>query len=133
MAPSRAAIPEPNDSFGLHTDDVTRNTITIASARVDAPAFFSPTLGQVSALDLPIELRRALAAVARAPRLLVASDYDGTLSPIMSDPDKAVPHAEAVRALRGLAVLPRPPPQSSPDARSRIWQRFHVCPSRSSW
>nr|WP_206039898.1 trehalose-phosphatase [Rhodococcus sp. HNM0563] len=63
-------------------------------------------MGQVSALDLPIELRRALAAVARAPRLLVASDYDGTLSPIVSDPDNAHPHAEAVRAMRDLAVLP---------------------------
>ncbi len=61
---------------------------------------------QVSAQDLPIELRRALAAVARTPRLLVATDYDGTLAPIVSDPDKAFPHAESVRALRSLAALP---------------------------
>lgn len=45
-------------------------------------------------------------AVARTPRLLVATDYDGTISPIVSDPEKAYPHDDAVRALRGLAALP---------------------------
>ncbi|QNG17410.1 trehalose-phosphatase [Rhodococcus triatomae] len=59
----------------------------------------------MSAQDLPIELRRALSTVARTPRLLVASDYDGTVAPIVSDPDKAFPHAESVRALRALASL----------------------------
>ncbi|NUS91006.1 MAG: trehalose-phosphatase [Nocardia sp.] len=39
------------------------------------------------------------------PRLLVASDYDGTLAPIVSDPAKAYPHGESVRALRALAGL----------------------------
>ncbi|NLG55548.1 MAG: trehalose-phosphatase [Rhodococcus sp.] len=60
----------------------------------------------MSAQDLPIELRRALSTVARTPRLLVASDYDGTMAPIVSNPDKAFPHAESVRALRALASLP---------------------------
>lgn len=59
----------------------------------------------MSALDLPIELRRALSTVARTPRLLVASDYDGTMAPIVNDPEKAYPHAESVRALRALAGL----------------------------
>ncbi|WP_280402066.1 trehalose-phosphatase [Nocardia carnea] len=59
----------------------------------------------MSAQDLPLELRRALATVARVPRLLVASDYDGTLAPIVSDPSKAYPHGESVRALRALAGL----------------------------
>ncbi|MEU2004968.1 trehalose-phosphatase [Rhodococcus sp. NPDC019627] len=59
----------------------------------------------MSAQDLPIELRRALSRVARTPRLLVASDYDGTMAPIVSDPERAFPHAESVRALRGLAGL----------------------------
>ncbi|AOW95065.1 trehalose-phosphatase [Rhodococcus sp. WMMA185] len=54
---------------------------------------------------MPIELRRALSTVARTPRLLVASDYDGTMAPIVSDPEKAFPHAESVRALRALAGL----------------------------
>ncbi|WP_026343838.1 trehalose-phosphatase [Nocardia sp. BMG111209] len=59
----------------------------------------------MSAQDLPQELRRALAAVARMPRLLVASDYDGTIAPIVSDPTKAYPHRESVSALRALAGL----------------------------
>ncbi|TQF75092.1 trehalose-phosphatase [Rhodococcus spelaei] len=60
----------------------------------------------MSAQDLPVELRRRLVSVARTPRLLVASDYDGTMAPIVSDPSKAFPHAESVRALRSLASLP---------------------------
>ncbi|NKY84304.1 trehalose-phosphatase [Nocardia veterana] len=59
----------------------------------------------MSAQDLPHELRRALSAVARVPRLLVASDYDGTIAPIVSDPAKAYPHRESVSALRALAGL----------------------------
>lgn len=59
----------------------------------------------MSAQDLPLELRRALSTVARVPRLLVASDYDGTIAPIVSDPAKAYPHGESVRALRALAGL----------------------------
>jgi trehalose 6-phosphate phosphatase len=39
------------------------------------------------------------------PRLLVASDYDGTIAPIVSDPAKAYPHRESVSALRALAGL----------------------------
>ncbi len=54
---------------------------------------------------LPLELRRALRAAARAPRLLIASDYDGTLAPIVDDPMQAHPHPEAVTALRALAEL----------------------------
>ncbi|AYJ51354.1 trehalose-phosphatase [Rhodococcus sp. P1Y] len=59
----------------------------------------------MTAQDLPLELRRALIGVARTPRLLVTSDYDGTMAPIVSDPLKAFPHAEAVSAMRGLATL----------------------------
>ncbi|MFE3001846.1 trehalose-phosphatase [Nocardia sp. NPDC059246] len=59
----------------------------------------------MSAQDLSLELRRALSAIARVPRLLVASDYDGTIAPIVSDPTKAYPHRESVSALRALAGL----------------------------
>lgn len=52
------------------------------------------------------ELRQALERVAWAPRLLVASDYDGVLAPIVTDPAKAVPLPEGVRALTDLAALP---------------------------
>ena len=59
----------------------------------------------VTAESLSVELRRALVRVARVPRLLVASDYDGTLAPIVADPEKARPLPESVRALRVLAGL----------------------------
>lgn len=36
----------------------------------------------------------------------MTSDYDGTMAPIVADPSKAFPHADAVRALRALAILP---------------------------
>jgi trehalose 6-phosphate phosphatase len=51
-------------------------------------------------------LGRALAEVARTPRLLVACDYDGTLAPITTDPRAVQPLPEAVTALRSLACLP---------------------------
>ncbi|CAM2880110.1 trehalose-phosphatase [Skermania piniformis] len=35
----------------------------------------------------------------------MASDYDGTIAPIVSDPAEAHPHSESVRALRALAGL----------------------------
>ena len=56
--------------------------------------------------SLDAGLRRALAAIARTPRLLVACDYDGTLAPIVADPWSVQPLAEAVIALRSLACLP---------------------------
>ncbi|MEO0513279.1 MAG: trehalose-phosphatase [Planctomycetota bacterium] len=43
---------------------------------------------------------------ARQPVLLVGSDYDGTLSPIVEDPEHAVPDRESLVALRQLAELP---------------------------
>ncbi|MGI9064320.1 MAG: trehalose-phosphatase [Pseudonocardiaceae bacterium] len=54
---------------------------------------------------LPVELRRALVQLARTPRLLVACDYDGTLAPIVEDPDAARPRPESVTAVRALASL----------------------------
>jgi trehalose-phosphatase len=45
--------------------------------------------------------------VARVPQLLVACDYDGTLAPIVEDPERAMPLPEAVAALRALAALPQ--------------------------
>ena len=45
--------------------------------------------------------------LARAPVLLIASDYDGTLAPIVADPANARPLREAVVALRALASLPQ--------------------------
>ena len=60
----------------------------------------------MTADDLPGDVRAALARVARVPRLLVASDYDGTLAPIVDRPDDAHPLTESVTALQELAALP---------------------------
>jgi len=59
----------------------------------------------LTAESLPAELRRAIVQIARTPRLLVACDYDGTLAPIVSNPDEARPLPESVGALRSLAGL----------------------------
>jgi trehalose-phosphatase len=52
-------------------------------------------------------LRVAIGRVARVPQLLVATDYDGVLAPIVEDPNRAVPLPEAVAAIRALAALPQ--------------------------
>ncbi|MEO0650110.1 MAG: trehalose-phosphatase [Planctomycetota bacterium] len=44
--------------------------------------------------------------LARSASLLVATDYDGTLAPIVEDPAAAVPHREALVALASLCELP---------------------------
>jgi trehalose 6-phosphate phosphatase len=59
----------------------------------------------MTAEALPAELRRAIVQVARTPRLLVACDYDGTLAPIVENPEHARPMNESVGALRSLAGL----------------------------
>jgi len=51
------------------------------------------------------DLDLALEAIARVPILLVATDYDGTLSPIVANPDDARPVRESIIALRALASL----------------------------
>jgi trehalose 6-phosphate phosphatase len=55
---------------------------------------------------LPTELSAALERVAAAPRLLVACDYDGTLAPIVSDPEDARPLPASAAALEELAAVP---------------------------
>ncbi len=47
----------------------------------------------------------ALGELARTPMLLVATDYDGTIAPIVDDPMRAVPDRETSVALRTLATL----------------------------
>ena len=55
----------------------------------------------------PLErgLADALALVARSPVLLVATDFDGTLSPFVNDPAAAEANPRALAALRSLASL----------------------------
>ncbi|MFG0325975.1 MAG: trehalose-phosphatase [Phycisphaerales bacterium JB037] len=66
-----------------------------SASRNGGPAPASPGLN-----DLIDEL-------ARTPVLLVATDYDGTLAPIVEDPDAAKPERESIVALRALAKLPQ--------------------------
>ncbi|MBD0861661.1 trehalose-phosphatase [Gordonia sp. zg691] len=60
----------------------------------------------MSDTGIPDGLRAALTSVARVPRLLVASDYDGCVSPIVSRPEDAVPNPASVAALVAAAELP---------------------------
>ena len=55
---------------------------------------------------LPEDLVRALDGAAATPHLLVASDFDGTLAPIVSNPADARPLPGAAQALIALAALP---------------------------
>jgi trehalose 6-phosphate phosphatase len=56
-------------------------------------------------VGLPADLTKALASAAQTPRLLVTSDFDGTLAPIVNNPADARPLADAAAALVGLADL----------------------------
>ncbi|KUI05807.1 trehalose-phosphatase [Mycobacterium sp. IS-3022] len=56
---------------------------------------------------LPADLQRALTAAAATPRLLVSSDFDGTLAPIVNNPADARPLVDAADALASLADVPQ--------------------------
>ena len=56
--------------------------------------------------DLPADVVAALASAAATPRLLVTSDFDGTLAPIVNNPADARPLPAAATALIELADLP---------------------------
>jgi trehalose 6-phosphate phosphatase len=55
---------------------------------------------------LPADLVRALDGAAATAHLLVASDFDGTLAPIVPNPADALPLPRAAEALLALAALP---------------------------
>ena len=55
----------------------------------------------------PEALAARVAQLARAPQLLVACDYDGTVAPLVDDPMAALPYRETVVAMRSLALLPQ--------------------------
>ncbi len=57
----------------------------------------------MSPFEAPAELLAALRAAAGSDRLLVASDYDGTLAPIVTDPVCAWPEPGAVEVLTDLS------------------------------
>jgi len=53
------------------------------------------------------ELDEAIARLSATPVMLVATDYDGTISPIVDDPERAAPQREAIVALKMLAAMPQ--------------------------
>lgn len=57
-------------------------------------------------MTLPVELQDALARAARIPRLLITSDFDGTLAPIVNNPADARPLRDAAAALVALSQCP---------------------------
>ena len=56
--------------------------------------------------SLPAELSSALEQLAAAPRVLVASDFDGVLAPLVADPTTSRALPGTLEALEGLAALP---------------------------
>ncbi|MET9201065.1 trehalose-phosphatase [Gordonia sp. NPDC003585] len=60
----------------------------------------------MSANGIPGDLTEALTAAAGRGRLLVASDYDGCISPIVSRPEDAVPNPASITAIEHVAALP---------------------------
>jgi trehalose 6-phosphate phosphatase len=58
-----------------------------------------------STTDLPADLRMAVATFAARPRVLVAVDFDGTLSPFVLDPLQARAVPGGVEVLRAAAAL----------------------------
>lgn len=57
-------------------------------------------------MTLPPELVAALDQLAAAPRVLVASDFDGVLAPLVLDPSQSRALPGTIEALEGLAALP---------------------------
>ena len=61
----------------------------------------------MSANGIPADLRTALVAAAECGTLLVSSDYDGCISPLVSRPEDAVPNPASIAAIEAAAALPR--------------------------
>jgi trehalose 6-phosphate phosphatase len=57
-------------------------------------------------MTLPPDLVAALDRLAAAPRVLVASDFDGVLAPLVPDPSQSRALPGTIEALEGLAALP---------------------------
>lgn len=57
-------------------------------------------------MSLPADLTRALTAAAGVDRLLITSDFDGTLAPIVNNPADARPLRDAATTLVALSELP---------------------------
>ncbi len=81
--------------------DVDRWAATFLSALEDTK---DPVAAAVR--RLPVEAVAAVAEICDTPNLLVGTDFDGTLAPLVEDPSQARPLPGSVEALRTLASLP---------------------------
>ncbi len=57
-------------------------------------------------MTVPTELASAVDELASAPTVLVASDFDGVLAPLVLDPSESRPLPGTIESLEGLAALP---------------------------
>ena len=78
------------------------------SASIAASVRSSELLGDLAeaSRELDQALFRRLFELSRTPSLLVATDYDGTIAPIVEVPSQAFPLESSVDSLRALALLP---------------------------
>ncbi len=83
------------------THDVDRWAAAFLSSLEHTPDHLADALSR-----LPADVAAAVAEVCQTQRLLVATDFDGTLAPIVDDPATARPLPEAIEALRSLAAIP---------------------------
>ncbi|GAB17477.1 trehalose-phosphatase [Gordonia effusa NBRC 100432] len=60
----------------------------------------------MSSNGIPDDLAAALDGLAALPRVVVASDYDGCMAPIVSNPQDAVPNPASAAAIERLAAAP---------------------------
>ena len=85
--------------------------MTVITSGLDTWDPAAPTAGPLGDLaeamrTLDADLFTAIGLIARAPRLLVATDYDGTIAPIVDRPTHAYPLPISLVSMRALAALP---------------------------
>mgnify|MGYP002653114629 CR=1 FL=1 len=75
----------------------------------------------MSDTGIPDDLRDAVARTVTVSRLLVSSDYDGCIAPIVSRPQDAKPNEASISAIRAAGALRDTEAPTSPtDARRKI-------------
>ena len=85
--------------------------MTVITSGLDTWDPAAPTAGPLGDLaeamrTLDADLFTAIGLIARTPRLLVATDYDGTIAPIVDRPTHAFPLPISLVSMRALAALP---------------------------
>ncbi|GAA4283628.1 trehalose-phosphatase [Brevibacterium daeguense] len=85
--------------------------MTAFTSGIDSWDPAAPTAGPLGDLaeamrTLDAELFGDLVALSRTPRLLIATDYDGTIAPIVDRPTHAFPLPISLVSMRALAALP---------------------------